>query len=94
MSNEAGHPGAKPARHGWPWSSRPRSPGIKSPPWAIRPYSALSTRGVVIVPGDATVAADVDKVVAGQDAILSLLAPEKLCPGMSLRRGPDTSSRP
>jgi putative NADH-flavin reductase len=42
--------------------------------------SALSARGVVIVPGDATVADDVDKVVAGQDAILSLLAPGKALP--------------
>jgi putative NADH-flavin reductase len=42
--------------------------------------SALSARGVVIVPGDATVAADVEKVVAGQDAILSLLAPGRSLP--------------
>ena len=42
--------------------------------------SALSARGVVIVPGDAAVAADVEKVVAGQDAIISLLAPVQALP--------------
>jgi len=42
--------------------------------------SALGARGVVIVPGDVTVAADVEKVVAEQDAILSLLAAARSLP--------------
>lgn len=42
--------------------------------------NALSARGVVIVPGDAAIAADVEKVVAGQEAIISLLAPVQALP--------------
>jgi putative NADH-flavin reductase len=41
---------------------------------------SLRAAGLVIVRGDATVAADADRLVAGQDAVLSLLGPSRSAP--------------
>ena len=40
----------------------------------------MQAAGLAIVRGDAAIAADVDKVVAGQDAVVSLLGPRKRSP--------------